>query len=94
MPRSLSTPTRTTNSLRAYQVLESRVEAVTKEMNRVEGRITQLTSQLKEDFDCEDIKQARKKLKSMNKSMANLEDTLGREIDKFNDKWGDQLDAY
>jgi predicted transcriptional regulator len=61
--------------LRKWQLLKAKVEAIQKEQEQSKGALKQLMQRLKEDFDCQDINEAKKLLKQLRQEYADGKET-------------------
>lgn len=57
------------------------------EVNRLEGRKDHLLSQLKEDWDCTSLKQAKAKLEKLKKETKKLSQQIKAGIEKLEEKY-------
>lgn len=59
---------------------------------KVQGAIELLHSQLREDFDCETVADAEKKLTRLRKKKENAEKEVGEMVEDFKKEFADVLD--
>ena len=74
-----------------YTELKRKVEVANQKYNKAVGATGQLLKQLKSEFDCSTLEQAKEKLKKLKKQEQTSEAELKEALQKFEDKWNDRL---
>ena len=73
--------------LKKYMNLKKRVEQAQQEANRAEGALEQVMKQLKEEFGCITLEDAKKKLKSLEKQEQKARTDFEEAMEEFEEKW-------
>lgn len=72
--------------------LKSEVEEAQQQANKAQGAHEQVLKQIKADFGCKNLQQARKKHKALKAQEAEDKQAFETEMETFQEKWGDRLD--
>ena len=67
--------------------LKEKVDNAKTTVSELKGQLTALMKQLKDDWDCSDIKMAEIKLKSMEVSITALEKKIEKGVEELEDKY-------
>lgn len=70
-----------------YRKLKREVEAAKDEAQRARGALEQLTSRLKEEYDCKDVKEAKRKLDQLEQDVAEAETNFDKVLKDYQKKW-------
>jgi len=77
--------------LKRYNELKERVEDAQKKSDRAQGNLDQIMKQLKNDFDCDDLDEAKDMLEKLEKELKKTEGEFDKAVLEFEKKWGDKL---
>jgi len=77
------------SNLKRYMELKRRTEQAQQEADRAEGALEQIRKQLKKEFDCDTLEEAKKKLRLLEKQSQKAEVEFGNLMDKFEQEWPD-----
>jgi len=77
--------------LKRYNELKEKVEDTQKKADRAQGNLDQIMKQLKNDFDCDDLEEAKAILDKLEKELEETESEFDEAISEFEEKWGDKL---
>lgn len=80
------------DQLRRFQHLQSQVEELKRKKSEAEGTLRYLESQLKEEFGCDDLSSAKKKLLQLEKQVQKAQQTYDNTLEEFEQKWGSVLE--
>lgn len=72
---------------REFKTLKQEVEDAKGEAERAKGALDQLMSQLKSEFECEDLKQAKTLLDTLTAKKEKAEREFEREMAAYQKKW-------
>lgn len=72
--------------------LKSRLEHKRQEGDQASGALKQLMKQLKDEFGCDTLEEAEKKLAEMQADVAKKERKFDKKLDQFNKTFGAHLD--
>jgi predicted nucleic acid-binding Zn-ribbon protein len=72
--------------------LKKRVETAQQEASEAKGSLKQVMKQIKDGFGCSTLKDAKLKLKKLEKKAEQLEETFQTSLDEFEEKWDELLD--
>lgn len=72
---------------REFKTLKQEVEDAKGEAERAKGALDQLMSQLKSEFECEDLKQAKTLLDTLTVKKEKAEREFEREMAAYQKKW-------
>jgi hypothetical protein len=75
-----------------YQRLKKQAEALERRAERAKGRLAQMMQQLKTDFDCDNLEDAKTLLGQMEEELKEAERELAEQTAAFQEEWGDELD--
>ena len=70
-----------------YLQLKKKVEAAQQKADQAEGALGEIMKQLKRDFDCSTLGEAKKKLKQLEKQEATIQKEFDSAVEKFNENW-------
>lgn len=73
-----------------YRRLKREVEQAKAEAERAQGALEQLMKRLKEEFECEDIKSAKKLLAELQEKKEKAERAFDRALKDYELKWKNQ----
>ena len=82
------------SELERYLEVQEKVEQAQEELAHTQGRISQLMEQLKTEFKCKTVDEAKRLLKKTEKEADQLSEKLGNEIDDFETKFGGLIDEF
>jgi len=77
--------------LKKYLRLKKDVETAQQRADRAQGALDQLMKTLKKDYDCSTLKQAKTKLKFLQKQEEKVREEFVEAVDKFEEKWEEHL---
>lgn len=77
-------------SVKEYLELKRKVENAQQLVDKAKGALEQLIRNLKQDFNCNTIEEAEKKLRSLQAERGNLEQQFDDEVEEFKKKWKDK----
>jgi len=72
-----------------FRQLKQAHEDAKTEAERAEGALTQLMSQLKQEFDCNSLEEAQEKLRKLQKKQAREKEVLETAVADYEKKWLD-----
>lgn len=78
-------------NLTEYQELKDRVDTAQQRADRARGAYEQQLKQLKEEFGCATVKEARAKLLELGEREKELQAKLNSQLKRFEKKWSDAL---
>lgn len=73
--------------IKRFEQIKRDLEAKQREQDEARGALTQITRQIKEEFGCENLEVADKKLKELEKEERELERRYEDELEAFEKKW-------
>ena len=71
-----------------YRKLKREVETAKSEADRAQGALDQLLTRLKDEFDCDDLKEAKTKLAELEGKMVKAEASFTTAMTTYQEKWG------
>lgn len=71
----------------SYRRLKREVDEAKTEADRAKGALTQLMKQLKEEFECEDVKEAKTLLAELEEKRDKAQKRFERSLDDYEKKW-------
>ena len=71
--------------------LKKSVDQQRRKVDRATGALEQLKGQLKKEFNCNSLEEAKKKLFVLKETKECLEHNLEQDIEQFKEKYGDRL---
>lgn len=74
-------------NLQQILALKNKVESLRRKADEMKGAQDQLQKQLKKDYGCETVEDARKLLRKMKKEQEKLEKQYEEEMNRFHKKW-------
>lgn len=75
-----------------YLSLRKRVEAAQREADEAEGAIKEVTKQIKNEFGCSTLNEAKKLLKQKQKQEVSAKKAFDDAVEEFEENWSDELD--
>ena len=78
------------SELDRYTQLKTQQTRAKESATRAEGAIGELMKQLKEQFDCDTLKDAKAKYRTLKESEVQLEEELKAALDIYTEKWDGQ----
>jgi hypothetical protein len=73
-----------------YRRLKSEVETAKQEADRAQGALDQLLTRLKEEFDCDNLKQAKQKLVEIESKRDKAQAFFEKAMNDYQKKWKDE----
>jgi predicted nucleic acid-binding Zn-ribbon protein len=70
-----------------YRKLKQEVEETKAEADRAQGALDQLLARLKEEFDCDNLKEAKTKLAELKAKKERAESAFEKEMAEYEEKW-------
>lgn len=70
-----------------YRKLKKEVDFAKEEATRAEGALDQLTNRLINEFECDDLEAAKKKLKNLEKEATKAEEAFEEALTDYQKKW-------
>lgn len=80
-----------TIDLKTYNALLEKRDYLTNKISKARGSIETLKAQLQEEHGCSSVKEAKRKLQSLQSDLEKSEATLKAELANFEKEWGDKL---
>ena len=77
--------------LKKYMRLKKEVETAQQRKDRSQGALDQLKKNLEKDFECTSLKQAQKKLISLQKQEEEVKEEFVEAMEEFEEKWEEKL---
>lgn len=74
-----------------YLQLKKRVEAAQQRADQAEGALGEVMKQLKRDFGCDTLGEAKKKLKQLEKQEASSKEEFDTAFEQFEENWSGNL---
>lgn len=71
--------------------MKAQVERLQKESDRARGALDQLYKTLKEEFDVDDLRAAKKLLRELEEQSEKASVRFVRAAERFQERWGDEL---
>jgi len=78
-------------TLEKFQELKRRADKLQQQKNKAEGALENQLAQLKKDFGCDSIEEARKMLRSSQRAAVKAQAEFEEALREFEDEWGDKL---
>lgn len=78
-------------ALKRFEALKSRVEQLQSDRDRASGVLDQIQNQLKDEFDCHSIQQARNLLRSLQAKQRKAERSFTKALERFESEHGEEL---
>ena len=78
--------------LKRYERLKEQVDTLQQRASRAEGALEQTMRRLKEEFNCDNIKQARAKYEKMKREQEKAEREFEKSLAEFEKEWGEKLE--
>lgn len=75
------------NKIKDYLALKKTVEEAQQNADKAEGALEQVMKQLKDDFGCSTLVEAKKKLKQLQKQEENITTEFDEAVESFEEKW-------
>lgn len=76
----------------AYKKLKSEVEETSKKAERARGALQETITQLKEEFNCKSLKEAKNKLAALEVRAEAAKQEFERAVAAYESKWAEQED--
>jgi len=73
--------------LKKYMGLKKKVERAQQEADKAEGALEQVMKQLKKEFGCSTLEEAKKKLKVLEKQKQKAEKDFEIAVEEFEEEW-------
>lgn len=73
-----------------YYRLKEKVDQSRIQAERARGALDQLTTQLKKEFDCDNIEEARRLLKEVQAKVKKARDTFNQQMEQYQKRWKSQ----
>lgn len=78
------------SELKKYMDLKRRVEKAQQEADKAQGAFDQVMKELKKDFECSTLEEAKKKLVSLQKQEKKAKEAFEEAVEEFEEKWVDE----
>ncbi len=78
-------------TLKKYMRLKKDVETAQRRADQAQGALDQLMKTLEKDFGCDTLKEAKTKLKSLQKQEEKVRGEFETAVEEFEEKWEEQL---
>ena len=75
-----------------YLKLKRQVEEAQQKASQAEGALGEVMNQLKKEFNCNTLAEAKKKLKQLEKDEQQSEEEFEAAVEKFKDDWSEELE--
>lgn len=75
------------STLQKYLQLKKKVDQSQQEADKAEGALEQVIKQLKKEFGCTTLEEAKKKLKILERQQQKAETEFGDAVEEFEEKW-------
>jgi hypothetical protein len=82
----------TDNNLNKYLRIKERVELSQQKIAKAEGALDEMMKQLKKEFGCKTLQEAKEKLKQSKKQKRILGKKFEKAIEKFEEDWPDEAE--
>lgn len=79
-------------NLKTYQALKERVNEASRERDKAEGVLETLKAELKKEFKCTTIKEAKKLLKELKENLEKDEKQFEKDLAAFEKEFGEVLE--
>lgn len=79
------------SKIEELQALKSKVENMERLAQQAKGELRQLTKQIKEEFGCGNLKEAKAKLAELQKAEIEAEEKFDKAYAAFQEEWGGKL---
>lgn len=76
----------------SYEKIKARVDRLKRDATKAEGALEQLLVQLKKEFNCETIEQAKEHLKELQEQVEQEQEALEIQLTRFEKKWASVLE--
>ncbi len=81
-----------TLKLEEYEKLKKRADKLRTDAERAKGALDQLTSKLREDYDCVSLEDAKELLEKLRGEEEEAETVFEEALAGFEEEWGDKLE--
>lgn len=78
--------------LNDYLRLKKKVESAQQQADQAEGALGEVMKQLKKEFGCTTLKEAKKKLKQLERQKESSKEDFETAVEKFEDDWSEKLE--
>lgn len=75
-----------------YLRLKKQVETAQQRADQAEGALGEVTKQLKKEFGCSTLSEAKKKLKQLERQEASSKEEFDNAVEEFESKWNKNLE--
>lgn len=80
------------NDVKRLAKLREKVATMQRDADKSHGRLEQVLGRIKEEFECEDLDEARALLKKLQDEREAKNNKFSKAMAKFQKKWGDSLE--
>ena len=80
-----------TIKLDKYLALKRRVESAQQKADQADGAIGEVMKQLKKEFGCSTLNEAKRKLKQLEKQEVESKEKFDSAVEKFENDWPDEI---
>ncbi len=78
--------------LASYQAVTKLIQQLQRSIDRSSGALETVNTQLKKDFGCKNVKEAKAKLEELEEEKEELTTERDKQQKAFESKWGDKLE--
>lgn len=75
-----------------YEKIKAKVDRLKRDATKAEGALEQLLVQLKKEFNCETIEQAKEHLQELQEQVEQEQEALEVQLTRFEKKWASVLE--
>ena len=79
-------------NLDKYVRLKKQVENAQQKVSQAEGALGEIMKQLKKEFGCDTLKEAKRKLKQLEKQKTSSKQESDDAIEKFEEDWSEEIE--
>lgn len=76
----------------SYEKIKAKVDRLKRDATKAEGALEQLLVQLKKEFNCETIEQAKEHLQELQEQVEQEQEALEVQLTRFEKKWASVLE--
>ena len=80
------------SSVERYEQFQNDIDKFQREVDKAQGALDLQLKQLKEEFECDSLKEAEKLLKKMTKERDEAENKFEEALDEFEERWAETLE--
>ena len=80
------------NNLDKYLKLKKKVELAQQQADQAKGALQEIMKQLKKEFDCDTLQEAKKKLRQLERQKKSSKKEFDEAVEKFEEDWKEEIE--